>query len=927
MKEALKELILSKDKKIETNITVKVNSVTQELIFDELRIEIFDNSSIYENIYIIRGEIYPTLKNNDILQVQELYLNYSDNFKIKLYVKGQIIKGNVKNDEENQIIDKNDLIEDNLFKYLKSLINNNKEYQSSIFYIKYIDNNLGFYHLLNMNDLKEYLISFNILEPIENVEYILINNYQIDNNTIIFDNLTMIKLINKEEDFFYLTFRYLNNKNMKSDIFKIIDIEKNNLILINKGKNLYKLEYKNKDIYIGKNIFIGNFNLKKIDNIFQLIIINEDSYIHISKDYLFNPQKMNLNNLSCIKFIVNDYQKENEYNIIKIFDKEKEIKEKEIYFIISTINSKYFDYFKIPIELYHSKEQKLNKKFYFILYQGFLNTIILFVNYCSPKSYFYEYLYIDIYNKIDDNIQLLSFIDKNGKTIDFNNYDNFTSENRKRLNLMNIPLDKNVEEISKKFNSIQICHFIYENKLKIFGIFNIEEIKIQQIKSNDIFDDYYDEFGNIYNELIDKKKQFDKKKIKQFIDKFTNCKLNKNDSHLVENFEDRITLSQYLTRLGYLICYYLCLDENNNSFMKNFRIHLNSIDFQLEGKNIDLYKKLRIITFYLRENLSSTETKKLYFFDELDSNNPYSLAKEFNINEINNLTEFSRLFLAYMQLDSYILFNYHINQVSYSFSMEPLYLIKYHLKCNYEEFFFTAREISDEYALQAADEKITIINEKNLFNKNHSDLELTEIKEVNESKNYALSISMEFRHEKNGHQKIERKNPGLLSPLFYFKDLKYEKIESVHNNTIKGESGRMIESFISPDKKKIKDLKTKLIYGELLNFQNLFTEKNFVDLFNKIDIINLKNKSKDDSNKTKEKSIKIEKNKSDKEIAKKEDIKETEKRNKRYEELGFYIIGDVVYPKKNKESIRYYEDYELEYKPKFQSYDNNHKDD
>jgi len=100
-----------------------------------------------------------------------------------------------------------------------------------------------------------------------------------------------------------------------------------------------------------------------------------------------------------------------------------------------------------------------------------------------------------------------------------------------------------------------------------------------------------------------------------------------------------------------------------------------------------------------------------------------------------------------------------------------------------------------------------------------------------------------------------------------------------------------------------------------------------VDLFNKIDIINLKNKSKDDSNKTKEKSIKIEKNKSDKEIAKKEDIKETEKRNKRYEELGFYIIGDVVYPKKNKESIRYYEDYELEYKPKFQSYDNNHKDD
>ena len=393
--------------------------------------------------------------------------------------------------------------------------------------------------------------------------------------------------------------------------------------------------------------------------------------------------------------------------------------------------------------------------------------------------------------------------------------------------------------------------------------------------------------------------------------------MNKNDLHLVENFEDRITLSQYLTRLGYLICYYLSLNEKNNSFLKNFRIHLISIDFQLEGKDIDLYKKLRIITFYLRENLSSTETKKLYFFDELNSNNPYSLAKEFNINEINNLTEFSRLFLAYLQLDSYILFNYHINQVSYSFSMEPLHLIKYHLKSNYEEFFFTSREKSDEYSFQAPDEKITIINEKNLFNKSHSDLELTEIKEVNESKNYALSISMEFRHE-NSHQKIERKNMGLLSSPFYFKDLKYEKIESV---------GRIVESFISPDKDKLEDLKTKLIYGELLDFQNLFTEKNFNNLFNKIDIINLKNKSKNNSNKTKEKSIKIEKNKSDKEIEKKENIKETEKRNKRYEELGFYKIGDVVYPKKSKESIRYYEDYELVYKPKFLCYDNNHKDD
>ena len=551
MKEALKDLILSKDKRITTDIKVKINSVIQELMLDELRVEILDNSSIYENIYLIRGEIYPTLKNNDILKIEEMYLDYSSNFKIKLYINGEIIKRDEKFVEANQIIlEQNNLIEENLFNYLKSLINNDKKYLSSLFHIKNIDDNLGFYHLLNLRDLKEYIISISQLGPLENIEYILIDNFQLNNNTIIFDNLTMTKSLN-EEDFFYLLYRYMNKE---SDIFKIIDIEKNNLILINKNKKLFKLEYEYKDIYIGKTIFIGNFNLKKKDNIFQLILINKDTYIHISKDYLLNQQKMSLNSFSCIKFIVKDYQKDNEYNIIKIFDSEKEIKEKEIYFIISTVNIKYFDYFKIPIELYHSRKKELNRKFYFILYQGFLNTINLFANYCSPKSYFYEYFYLDIYNKLNNNIQFLTFNDGNGKKMTFNeyDYDNFNSENRKRLNLMNIPLqlnNKNVEDISEKFNSIQMCYLINENKFEIFGIFNIEEIKLPEIKSNDIFNDYYDEFGNIYDEMINIKKKIDEKTIQKYINKYINCKLSKKDSHLVKNFEDNITLSQYKTRI------------------------------------------------------------------------------------------------------------------------------------------------------------------------------------------------------------------------------------------------------------------------------------------------------------------------------------------------------------------------------------------
>ena len=176
-------------------------------------------------------------------------------------------------------------------------------------------------------------------------------------------------------------------------------------------------------------------------------------------------------------------------------------------------------------------------------------------------------------------------------------------------------------------------------------------------------------------------------------------------------------------------------------------------------------------------------------------------------------------------------------------------MIKFHLKSNYEEFFFTSREISDKYAYQAVEEKITVINEKTLFNRDYYDKEITDINNINESKHYALPISMEFRHEKNSHQKIVPKNPGLLSPLFYVRDLKYKKCsekiityikgkdgKNEEKEGIKGESGKMVESFISADEKKINRLKKELIYGELFD-KKYFYNDNFKDLFNKMDEI------------------------------------------------------------------------------------------
>ena len=336
MKEALKELISSKDKRIKSNFIVQIKDIEKELLWDEIRVNIFDNSSLYKNIFLIKGEMHPTPKINDFLIVKEVYLNYSNNYHIKLYIRCKKIETYEKFAEENKIIETINISETNTLSYFNALINNNIKVLSSVFYIKDIDDNSGFYHLFNFHDLKEYIITINEVKSMKKGEYILINNFQIVNNTIITDNLTMKKSL-EEEDFFYVLCRFMNET---SDIFKILHVYKKHLILINRTKKLFKLEYEHINIAIGKIIYIANFNLSKLDDKFQLIITNKDTFIHISKDYLFHPQKINLNNFSCIKFIIKDYQKNNEYSIIKIFDDEMEIKEKEIYFIISTINIK-----------------------------------------------------------------------------------------------------------------------------------------------------------------------------------------------------------------------------------------------------------------------------------------------------------------------------------------------------------------------------------------------------------------------------------------------------------------------------------------------------------------------------------------------------------------------------------------------------------
>ena len=725
--------------------------------------------------------------------------------------------------------------------------------------------------------------------------FFLITNYSLNNNEIIFVNITFIEKLD-EERLFQSYYRHIG----KVSLFKVIDVDNSYYICVDNFKNLYRIE-KNKELETLKikicQILMVNYELKqKSKSFLNDIKLDKKSIIKVSKQEIFFGNLIAINDISVIYIKFLDYKINNLYDTIIIDEKEIKINQDEIYYILSITNSD-FDYFPINIYLLNSNNPNSKKKFKFILYKGLLNKINAFINYNSNKTYFIEYFFmsIDILLK-EINTKVKIEINKN--QYDLNNYDNFQSENRKRINVLNVPFQE-IENFSENklenINSIQICKIFNQNKNVIFGIFNINEMDSKDEKcDNSYFDKYYPEFGDVtslFEDInLDTSELFTICK-----NKYDISKIDKSDDRITSTFNTGITLSQYKTRLGLLLCHYFKLYN-----MDDVRLYYQFINSNIRIADLTLMQSLRVIIFYMDKKLNNSKSlNDVIIFSRLSKNtpnSPYVIANEFNKQEIKELKESSRYFTAYLQLDSFILKNYYINESSFSFSLELLFIMKYFLLSNYEDIIFTTNELSELYAYMSESHGITVINENNLFTKDINIKRIGNLNDIKKSKNFALPISMEFRHEKNSHKKRRRKNPRVFSPFVYYKDGKLERIivkKKINENEFieKGESGKMVEKYLSEDNTVITCLKNIPIFGELLK-SDYFVDKNFVEFSKKFVEIKQKNKElfKDEKGSFNElydtKDIKL----------KKEEVSQIYDKN--LEEEGSICIGDVQYSKK-----------------------------
>ena len=619
---------------------------------------------------------------------------------------------------------------------------------------------------------------------------------------------------------------------------KIIEANKKKLTIvipkINKIFFILELNKLHFNLTENKYVRVSSAKYSFIDR--NIIYLRETEFtkIEVSKPLLKEEQRI------YIKFIFHG-----NLNIISKFfielnnesSDEIEIKNNSEYYMYNKKLDFELDYFIQKVNIFYNTE--FSRNFEFFVYIGFLNEINVDTTQIGVCAY--EFLYYSLEPKyLPNSIELAE-----KKT--FTNFQTFGNKTRKKISFINIQI-QNEKDIGHG-NSFLVIRLCEEKEIRLYGTMKLNSIEFKTIKEY-IFNSTIDEFlKNIHQEFVDfflkKSTSHEKLEEKYIHNKEKMCLLIenelkqnfnlfkiKNEKHTFEYFDSLViwNIFNYISKIG----------SNISNMKQYFEIYT-----KLEKTSSINYveKSMMLIGLFIRlkESKISFALPELYFYDELEEEDPYKMAYKFQFSLIDNLTEYSRLFQPFLLLDSYFMdlicyenLNIDSKNVkdgvisSYSISMLPLDYIKSHLKKTIKKYFLIIRNgKKDEriyYASVQNDNGIVTYNEKILFNDTPFEKIGSEEKE-SIRKNYAFLINFENMHENFSHNKEAILNMKDSPTLYFNEDFNYTYIYENHSDQI-GEAGALLESFIC-DNDTLEDMK-KLKYKMGIYFDvSYFIEKNF----------------------------------------------------------------------------------------------------
>ena len=370
-----------------------------------------------------------------------------------------------------------------------------------------------------------------------------------------------------------------------------------------------------------------------------------------------------------------------------------EIKSDHIIINIEEKNFKYGnDIFPTQIKLFNTNDKTYNISHIFNLYFG-KNIGYCFIG--NEKGITYELIFKD-----EESLH----ISNENENLNFSKYDEMDTENRKRLLLINCPLnDININGIPFKFKDYKFDFFkgnsfqysIYNINKKLICSSEIKLIKIEEDIPSYISKHNY-KLNEFYSELkeFSKKEDSDSKNIENIIEKYKEIEsfeieFIKYQKHILEKNLD----NQDFINLFFIKSLYDVIVNKKNKILKNKK-YLRKVIFFLEkykkrvikDKYLSIFQKILVLRIYcyLFMRSSGIENFKNQNFQYLiiskaEENSVFKLCFNFINSFIDKLKVKSKLFFPLLQINSGIGYYTKKDKV-YSFNMMNLNMIKEHLR-------------------------------------------------------------------------------------------------------------------------------------------------------------------------------------------------------------------------------------------------------
>lgn len=237
MEKILVELINSPDKSLKITEKFIIKRITFRNDIDLIILDLQQNDKVYKGLAMIKGITYPIPKIYDILIVEKIYLKYSEEFELKLFIEGEI--NPIKEEKIILAVKHNYSFEnENIYETLSSIAQLDiSKMNTDLFKTININGNIATIKSISNSKIYNLKFELNLSNIFNSKDFLWISCYYLEEDKIEINNLTTFELLNEKRLIHFLDKNLLEN----ISLFQVIDINKGNIILINCKQNIFVL--------------------------------------------------------------------------------------------------------------------------------------------------------------------------------------------------------------------------------------------------------------------------------------------------------------------------------------------------------------------------------------------------------------------------------------------------------------------------------------------------------------------------------------------------------------------------------------------------------------------------------------------------------------------------------------------------------------